>query len=169
MKKNEGKTVNQLYLFHGTDESLIEAICEQNFDWRICGTHGTVYGKGTAQQFHQCFSANETCVEFGSRVITTYLCDRSRSLLTLSFIPGSYFARDASYSDRYARGQRKIMFVALVLVGEYTKGNGGYVRPPPKRNGKGFYDSCVDTESNPSIYVIFEKQQIYPEYLIQYS
>lgn len=48
MKKNEGKTVNQLYLFHGTDNSLVEAICEQNFDWRVCGVHGTVYGKGMA-------------------------------------------------------------------------------------------------------------------------
>ena len=47
MKKNDGKTVNQQYLFHGTDESLIGAICEQNFDWRVCGVHGTVYGKGT--------------------------------------------------------------------------------------------------------------------------
>lgn len=53
MKKNEGKTVNQLYLFHGTDESLVEPICEQNFDWRMCGVHGTVYGKGMVEQFQQ--------------------------------------------------------------------------------------------------------------------
>lgn len=44
--KNGGKGVDQRYLFHGTDESFIEAICEQNFDWRICGSHGTSYGKG---------------------------------------------------------------------------------------------------------------------------
>uniref|UniRef100_H3CSH7 Poly (ADP-ribose) polymerase family, member 12a n=1 Tax=Tetraodon nigroviridis TaxID=99883 RepID=H3CSH7_TETNG len=129
-KKNEGKSVNQLYLFHGTDESLVEAICEQNFDWRVCGTHGTVYGKG------------------------------------------SYFAKDASYSDQYSRissRRNKIMFVALVLVGDSTQGRSSYVRPPPKGNSKAFYDSCVNSESNPSIYVIFEKQQIYPEYLINYS
>lgn len=48
--KNEGKAVNQQYLFHGTDKSLIEAICEQNFDWRVCGVHGTAYGKGTVDQ-----------------------------------------------------------------------------------------------------------------------
>lgn len=51
MKKNEGKTVNQLHLFHGTDESLVQAISEQNFDWRICGAHGTAYGKGMVGQF----------------------------------------------------------------------------------------------------------------------
>ncbi|KAG7214866.1 hypothetical protein INR49_005134 [Caranx melampygus] len=128
--KNGGTDVNQLYLFHGTDESLVEAICEQNFDWRMCGVHGTVYGKG------------------------------------------SYFARDASYSDRYAninRPTNKIMFVSLVLVGEYCRGSSSYVRPPPKGDSKVLYDSCVDDESDPSIYVIFEKHQIYPEYVINYS
>lgn len=44
--KNAGSGVDQRYLFHGTDESFIEAICEQNFDWRICGRHGTSYGQG---------------------------------------------------------------------------------------------------------------------------
>lgn len=61
------------------------------------------------------------------------------------------------------------MFVALVLVGDYTQGNSSYVRPPLKGDNKTFYDSCVDSVRNPSIYIIFEKQQIYPEYLINYS
>lgn len=61
------------------------------------------------------------------------------------------------------------MFVALVLVGDYTQGRNSYVRPPPKENGKTFYNSCVNSETNPNIYVIFDKQQIYPEYLINYS
>nr|XP_046249220.1 protein mono-ADP-ribosyltransferase PARP12-like [Scatophagus argus] len=129
-KRNGGSAVNEQYLFHGTDESLVEAICDQNFDWRVCGVHGTAYGKG------------------------------------------SYFARDASYSDRYSRNKislKKTMFVALVLVGEYTRGSRSYVRPPAKEDGKTFYDSCVDHKSNPGIYVVFEKQQIYPEYLINYS
>ncbi|XP_029910473.1 protein mono-ADP-ribosyltransferase PARP12 isoform X2 [Myripristis murdjan] len=129
-KKNGGKPVNEQYLFHGTDESLIEAICEQNFDWRVCGVHGTAYGKG------------------------------------------SYFARDASYSDKYARAKgcvNKIMFVALVLVGESTRGSGSYVRPPAKGANSDLYDSCVDSVSNPSIFVIFDKLQIYPEYIIRYS
>lgn len=96
----------------------------------------------------------------------------SVSLIPLSHVSGSYFARDASYSDRYSDvkiGTRnKIMFVALVLVGEYTKGTGAYVRPPHKSDGKTFYDSCVNQTSDPSIFVIFEKQQIYPEYVIKY-
>ena len=26
----------------------MDAICQQNFDWRVCGLHGTSYGKGKA-------------------------------------------------------------------------------------------------------------------------
>ncbi|XP_051498342.1 protein mono-ADP-ribosyltransferase PARP12-like isoform X2 [Apus apus] len=47
MKKlSKSKRVDERLLFHGTSSSNIPAICEQNFDWRMCGTHGTMYGKG---------------------------------------------------------------------------------------------------------------------------
>ncbi|KAF1459983.1 Poly [ADP-ribose] polymerase 12, partial [Pygoscelis antarcticus] len=85
---------------------------------------------------------------------------------------GTYFARDASYSHAYCQPTVKtnIMFVARVLVGDYVKGNAAYVRPPTKSvDGLRFYDSCVDDELNPSIFVVFEKNQIYPEYIIEYK
>ncbi|XP_020336622.1 protein mono-ADP-ribosyltransferase PARP12 [Oncorhynchus kisutch] len=128
--KNGGILVDERHLFHGTELPILDAICEQNFDWRVCGIHGSHYGKG------------------------------------------SYFARDASYSNRYSKSSasgKKIMFVALVLVGEFTKGNRDYLRPPQKGTSKALYDSCVDSESNPAIFVVFEKQQIYPEFIIEYS
>ncbi|NXP27013.1 PAR12 polymerase, partial [Scytalopus superciliaris] len=125
-KSNGGKPVDERFLFHGTSKKDIDAICQQNFDWRICGLNGTVYGKG------------------------------------------SYFARDASYSDKYCgTDSSKTMFLARVLVGEFTCGCSHYVRPPMK-DSQNFYDSCVNDFLNPSIFVIFEKQQIYPEYLIEY-
>ncbi|XP_067658925.1 protein mono-ADP-ribosyltransferase PARP12-like [Haliotis asinina] len=85
---------------------------------------------------------------------------------------GSYFARDAKYSDSYSeqtKSQKK-MFVAKVLVGESAKGKPDYVRPPPKsaQNEYELYDSCVDNTSDPSIFVIFSPEQSYPEYLISY-
>eukprot|EP00079_Xenopus_tropicalis_P031808 XP_017945579.1 PREDICTED: poly [ADP-ribose] polymerase 12 [Xenopus tropicalis] len=46
-KQNGGKDVEERQLFHGTSDSHIDAICQQNFDWRICGAHGTMYGKGS--------------------------------------------------------------------------------------------------------------------------
>lgn len=45
-KRNGGKAVDERQLFHGTSTDLVDAICQQNFDWRVCGLHGTSYGKG---------------------------------------------------------------------------------------------------------------------------
>lgn len=61
------------------------------------------------------------------------------------------------------------MFLARVLVGEFTNGLSTYARPPPKDSQATFYDSCVNSVQDPSIFVIFEKHQIYPEYLIKYQ
>uniref|UniRef100_A0A8C4X846 Protein mono-ADP-ribosyltransferase PARP12-like n=1 Tax=Erpetoichthys calabaricus TaxID=27687 RepID=A0A8C4X846_ERPCA len=128
-KTNNGKPVNEKNLFHGTELKNIDAICKHNFDWRICGTNGTAYGKG------------------------------------------SYFARDAKYSNGFTGlSSPKTMFVVRVLVGDSVEGKSSYVRPPSKDGGDAFfYDSCVDNILNPSIYVVFEKHQIYPEYVIEYD
>ncbi|KAG8438726.1 hypothetical protein GDO86_005064 [Hymenochirus boettgeri] len=131
-KANGGKEPDERQLFHGTSDKLTDAICQQNFDWRICGSHGTLYGKG------------------------------------------SYFARDSSYSHNYSKhhaSQTLIMFVARVLVGDFVCGKSTYLRPPSKslQQFSHFYDSCVDNEGNPAIFVVFEKLQIYPEYIIKYS
>lgn len=50
-KRNGGKRVDEKLLFHGTEESLVDAICDQNFDWRMCGVHGTAYGRGIKNIF----------------------------------------------------------------------------------------------------------------------
>ncbi|NXA77855.1 PAR12 polymerase, partial [Thryothorus ludovicianus] len=89
-----------------------------------------------------------------------------------SYGKGSYFARDARYSHTYCQAtpQGCSMFVARVLVGDYVRGNAAYVRPPERCAGKlWLYDSCVDDEFNPSVFVVFEKHQIYPEYIIEYK
>ncbi|KAM4523815.1 protein mono-ADP-ribosyltransferase PARP12 isoform 2-T2 [Fundulus diaphanus] len=130
MKNNNGgREVEEKQLFHGTNSKYVDAICLNNFDWRICGVNGTAYGKG------------------------------------------SYFARDAKYSHSYTGDSDvKTMFINRVLVGSYTKGESSYVRPPSKDGGDiNFYDSCVNDVTTPSIFVVFEKHQIYPEYLLQYK
>ncbi|XP_078703702.1 uncharacterized protein LOC144928883 [Branchiostoma floridae x Branchiostoma belcheri] len=88
---------------------------------------------------------------------------------------GSYFAKDASYSHRYSQASSdgtRYMFLADVLVGMYTRGKPDIPRPPPINpsdpNGD-LYDSCVDNESNPSIFVVFKDDQCYPAYLINYA
>lgn len=89
-----------------------------------------------------------------------------------SVLAGSYFARDAAYSHHYSKSNTKshTMFLARVLVGEFVRGNTSFVRPPAKEGqGTVLYDSCVNSVSDPSIFVIFEKHQAYPEYVIQYT
>ena len=88
---------------------------------------------------------------------------------------GSYFALNASYSDNYAKpindDSHRVMFLANVLVGCYVKGDPGMKRPPPKdRNDpkSDLFDSCVDDMNDPKIFVIFEMDQCYPAYVINY-
>ncbi|XP_060584165.1 protein mono-ADP-ribosyltransferase PARP11-like [Ruditapes philippinarum] len=86
---------------------------------------------------------------------------------------GCYFARDSSYSNNYAEnGTDKSMFVAKILPGEYVCGNPDYCRPPHKvesDQSSDLYDSCVDNVRNPTIFVIFDNNQIYPEFLVRYT
>lgn len=83
---------------------------------------------------------------------------------------GSYFARDAQYSDGYTdEDGTQSMFVCRVLVGDFTLGHPDYNMPPLKDGQTIAFDSCVDNLENPSLFVVFEKNQIYPEYLIKYE
>lgn len=62
------------------------------------------------------------------------------------------------------------MFLCSVFTGEYTNGHPSYIHPPLKDGENNvFYDSCVNDLNNPSTFVVFEKHQVYPAYLIQYE
>ncbi|XP_030648866.1 protein mono-ADP-ribosyltransferase PARP14-like [Chanos chanos] len=88
---------------------------------------------------------------------------------------GTYFAVDPVYSAQgYARPDtqgHKRMYLARVLVGDYTKGAGGMLVPPAKNSGNAadLYDSVTDNPNNPSMFVIFNDVQAYPEYLITFQ
>ncbi|KAM9772332.1 protein mono-ADP-ribosyltransferase TIPARP-like isoform 1-T2 [Syngnathus typhle] len=111
--------------------------------------------------------------------------DAAELICYLNFDPGlagvhgkilghaSYFAVSAGMSHDYAvesapDGLRHI-FLAKVLVGKVTKGEVGYLHPPPCDPGPGFYDACVDDVSRPSIFAVFDSCQCYPYYLIKYK
>ncbi|XP_023568636.1 zinc finger CCCH-type antiviral protein 1 isoform X2 [Octodon degus] len=78
---------------------------------------------------------------------------------------GNHFSREAIYSHRNCPDDARsiVMFVVRVLAGDFIEGNMLYASPPPP------YNSCVDTMVNPSVFVIFQKDQIYPAYLIEYT
>ncbi|KAJ8320143.1 hypothetical protein KUTeg_001730 [Tegillarca granosa] len=129
--KKDGSNENEKTLFHGTDSfNTCKGICTNNFDFRLSGKNGTVYGEG------------------------------------------AYFAKEAKYSNSYTgngESDKRYMFLAKVLVGSYTKGNSSYKRPPGTGVGSKLYDTCVDNESDPKIFVVFELNQCYPLYLVVYQ
>ncbi|XP_074049686.1 LOW QUALITY PROTEIN: zinc finger CCCH-type antiviral protein 1 [Macrotis lagotis] len=99
-------------------------------------------------------------------LICRYNCDWSLQLLRKeNYGKGIYFSKDASSSHSLynSNAKNRIMFVANVLVGTYTQGKQNYTQPPLT------YNSCVDSTTNPSTFVIFDKNQIYPEYIIEYT
>lgn len=64
----------------------------------------------------------------------------------------------------------KVMIVARVLVGRYTLGQPNFSRPPPiSEDGVELFDSCVNSMDRPTIFVLFEKNYFYPEYIIRYQ
>ncbi|CAI9592416.1 unnamed protein product, partial [Staurois parvus] len=89
---------------------------------------------------------------------------------------GTYFAVDAIYSsdDTYSKPDTngyKYMYLARVLTGVYCAGNRAMIAPPAKSpsNPTDLYDSVTDRVSGPSVFVIFNDIQAYPEYLITFT
>uniref|UniRef100_A0A8C1WAV4 Poly [ADP-ribose] polymerase n=1 Tax=Cyprinus carpio TaxID=7962 RepID=A0A8C1WAV4_CYPCA len=87
---------------------------------------------------------------------------------------GTYFAVDPNYSAQGysapdANGHKR-MYLARVLVGDFTQGKRGLPVPPAKRsNSADLYNSVTDNMSNPTMFVIFNDVQAYPEYLITFQ
>ncbi|KAM9312515.1 protein mono-ADP-ribosyltransferase PARP11 [Gastrophryne carolinensis] len=150
MKKRKGVSdIREEFLFHGTSNEFVDAICIHNFDWRINGMNGTVYGKGTY------FAKNAS--------LSIQYCKSSGKHSTTLSLHGVLSSPSPS-------SKVKSMFLARVIVGDHITGHESYIRPPSKDGSLvNLYDSCVDNPFSPLIYVIFDSNQIYPEYLIQFS
>ncbi|NXX38553.1 PAR14 polymerase, partial [Tricholaema leucomelas] len=93
-----------------------------------------------------------------------------------NFGNGTYFAVDASYSahDTYSKPDasgKKYMYLARVLVGEYSQGVKGSITPAAKdpSNSVDLFDSSTDNVNKPSMFIIFHDAQAYPEYLITFT
>uniref|UniRef100_UPI00398F08FE protein mono-ADP-ribosyltransferase PARP14-like isoform X2 n=1 Tax=Pristiophorus japonicus TaxID=55135 RepID=UPI00398F08FE len=90
---------------------------------------------------------------------------------------GTYFAQNAQYSahDTYSKPDatgRKVMYRARVLTGEYCKGEKDLKEPPLKdqqANSRDRYDSVTDKMLSPEVFVVFQDNQAYPEYLITFQ
>ncbi|XP_061595022.1 protein mono-ADP-ribosyltransferase PARP14-like [Cololabis saira] len=105
-------------------------------------------------------------------------CGFNRSYVGMNAVMygnGTYFAVNASYSasDTYSkpnRYQEKIMYLCRVLTGDFCKGKAGMIEAPAKGSSSvEKFNSVVDDEANPNIFVIFHDNQAYPEYLITFQ
>ncbi|XP_074123893.1 zinc finger CCCH-type antiviral protein 1 isoform X1 [Sminthopsis crassicaudata] len=79
---------------------------------------------------------------------------------------GIYFTKDAisSHKNINNKHKTKIMFIAQVLVGMSIQGKVGFTS-----QNLSIYDSYVDNIINPSIFVINDMENIYPQYIIEYT
>lgn len=87
---------------------------------------------------------------------------------------GVYFAVNAEYSARRFSppdpSGMKRLYVARVLTGYYTVGKSRDKAPPPRGSDPtDCFDSLVDNQQTPSMFVIFHDDQAYPEHLITFS
>ncbi|KAM4626273.1 protein mono-ADP-ribosyltransferase PARP14-like isoform 2-T2 [Discoglossus pictus] len=89
---------------------------------------------------------------------------------------GTYFAVNANYSSHntYSKPDangHKYMYLAQVLTGISCVGKAGLLAPPSKspNDVTDLYDSVTDNSANPSMFVIFNDIQAYPEYLITFT
>ncbi|XP_062389433.1 protein mono-ADP-ribosyltransferase PARP14-like isoform X3 [Sardina pilchardus] len=88
---------------------------------------------------------------------------------------GTYFAVNARYSasNTYsvpdALGQ-KYMYLCRVLTGDFTTGRQGMIVPPAKTSTTAdLYDTVTDNPGAPTMFVVFNDNQAYPEYLITFK
>ncbi|NXC14958.1 PAR14 polymerase, partial [Corythaeola cristata] len=93
-----------------------------------------------------------------------------------NFGNGTYFAVNASYSahDTYSKPDvdgKKYMYLARVLVGEYSQGTKGSITPAIKNTSNSLdqFDSSTDNVNQPSMFIVFNDVQAYPEYLITFT
>ncbi|XP_037254015.1 protein mono-ADP-ribosyltransferase PARP14-like isoform X2 [Falco rusticolus] len=110
-------------------------------------------------------------------LINNYGFNRSYAgMHAANFGNGTYFAVNANYSasDTYSKPDangKKYMYLARVLVGEYSQGTRGSITPAAKSSSSSIdlFDSSTDNMKHPSMFIIFNDIQAYPEYLITFT
>jgi len=80
-------------------------------------------------------------------------------------------ADNADIDSQDVTRQLRVMVAARVYVGRYTRGHRTYRKPPaldPSLPFAASFDSCVNYVDNPTLFVVFDSSQCYPEYFVTY-
>ncbi|XP_052773432.1 protein mono-ADP-ribosyltransferase PARP14-like isoform X1 [Mya arenaria] len=117
-------------------------------------------------------TAHSAVPSIGAHGFNRFYCGKNLTAIG----QGVYFATDANYSaiPTYSPPDSsgyKRMYRCLVLTGEYTTGNDSMRTPPPKNPSSPhiLYDSVTNYSQSPSMFVIFNDTQAYPEHLITFK
>ena len=104
-------------------------------------------------------AAGHTCIA-GQHMQSYYLQTSAAS----QAFPCTVISSDEDAGD-------KLMFVARVLCGRTTPGSPSMRKPPADRSdpsGRPFNSTC-DKERKPTLYVVYDSAQAYPEYVVRIS
>ncbi|MGH0172954.1 UNVERIFIED_CONTAM: hypothetical protein FKN15_001085 [Acipenser sinensis] len=165
------------------DAELISSIVE----WQYAkGSKYVPFDKLTNLTLERAFGNEEKRIKINNMTFfldQNIVLDANRKSAQIKRVPkteaavhgkGTYFAVDARYSaqDTYSVPDlqgNKYMYLARVLTGVFTQGNGAMIVPPSKSaDPADLYDSVTDNVAKPKIFVIFNDVQAYPEYLITF-
>ena len=168
MESEEYELITRKFLLKGTSILKIERV-ENPTLYKIYQNHKELMELKTQKKMEekQLFHGTKTtCINniikegFDPRFNTRHVFGR-----------GNYFASSPKLAHSYAtpdsENVHKIV-LATVLVGDSIKFPGGDGYSPPPKNDGTLYDSFVDREDFPTLYVTFERPQSYPCYIITY-
>jgi len=151
-------TANYIFFIHFRKKNEIEnQQTENNLPW-ILLFHGT------------------SCRRSVQSICAQGFDHRRRGANGARFGEGTYFGGTAKISHDYTKSsgdaeQLRYMFFARVAIGQITVGRSEYQRPPLLKRHQpelGRYDTCVNDLEDPAIFVTFDDNQTYPEYVIEY-
>ncbi|XP_031160228.1 protein mono-ADP-ribosyltransferase PARP14-like isoform X4 [Sander lucioperca] len=149
--------VQNLYLWHAY------SVCRQ----RIFAKNGPA-DLGEMSLYHGTSAESCSCIE-RDRFDRSYAGAHATA-----YGKGVYFAVNAGYSaSNFSPADTsglKRLYVARVLTGRYTVGNSSMKATPPRGSDPtDCFDSLVNNQQQPTMFVIFHDDQAYPEYLITFS
>ncbi|XP_068236331.1 protein mono-ADP-ribosyltransferase PARP12-like [Palaemon carinicauda] len=84
---------------------------------------------------------------------------------------GTYFSNSAAVGRTYCKPDefgKNHMFLAQVIIGTVAKGDPSCTRPPPNLSTGALYDTTVDDITAPTVFVKYDKEEYYPEYVIEF-
>ncbi|KAG2465163.1 PAR10 polymerase, partial [Polypterus senegalus] len=148
-------------------EKVVNNLLYNQYILKKASMTGSAEGEVERTLFHGTseHSVKEICIHGFNRSF----CGKNATM----YGKGVYFAVNSSLSvqDQYSppnKDGHKFVFVVRVLTGDFTRGTHEMKAAPLKENSEIpiRYHSVADSTRSPSIFVIFNDTQAYPEYLI---